>query len=62
LCGVSQGLPAALEAQARQAAVPVTIEAGTVGRYSQDVGAAVYFCVLEALQNVAKYAQTLVTS
>jgi len=50
------GLAAALEAQARKAAVPVTVEAAGVGRYSQDTEAAVYFCVLEALQNVAKYA------
>jgi signal transduction histidine kinase len=28
-----------------------------VGRYSQEVEAAVYFCVLEALQNVQKYAE-----
>jgi signal transduction histidine kinase len=28
-----------------------------VGRYPQQIEAAVYFCVLEALQNVAKYAQ-----
>jgi signal transduction histidine kinase len=51
------GLPAALEAQARKAALPVTIEAPDVGRYPQQIEAAVYFCVLEALQNVAKYAQ-----
>jgi signal transduction histidine kinase len=51
------GLPAALQSQARKAAVPVTVEALGVGRYSQDIEAAVYFCVLEALQNVAKYAQ-----
>jgi signal transduction histidine kinase len=50
------GLAAALQAQARKAAVPVTVEA-EVGRYGQDVEAAVYFCVLEALQNVAKYAR-----
>jgi signal transduction histidine kinase len=49
------GLAAALQAQARRAAIPVTIEAA-VGRYPQDIEAAVYFCVLEALQNVAKYA------
>jgi len=49
------GLSAALQAQARRAAVPVTVEAA-VGRYPQDIEAAVYFCVLEALQNVAKYA------
>jgi signal transduction histidine kinase len=51
-----RGLVAALEAQARKAAVPVTIEAGDVGRLPQEVEAAVYFSVLEALQNVAKYA------
>ena len=51
------GLPAALEARARKAALPVMVEATAVGRYSQDVEAALYFCVLEALQNVAKYAQ-----
>jgi signal transduction histidine kinase len=50
------GLGAALQAQARRAAIPVTIEAA-VGRYPQDIEAAVYFCVLEALQNVAKYAR-----
>jgi signal transduction histidine kinase len=51
------GLAAALEAQARKAALPVTVEAPDLGRYTQDVEAAVYFCVLEALQNAAKYAQ-----
>jgi signal transduction histidine kinase len=50
------GLGAALQAQARKAAIPVTVEAD-VGRYPQDVEAAVYFCALEALQNVAKYAR-----
>ncbi|HEX2031536.1 MAG TPA: GAF domain-containing sensor histidine kinase, partial [Actinomycetota bacterium] len=51
-----RGLVAALEAQARKSAVPVTVEADGVGRYPQEVEAAIYFCVLEALQNVAKYA------
>jgi signal transduction histidine kinase len=51
------GLRAALEAQARKAAVAVTIETPGISRYPQDVEAAVYFCVLESLQNVAKYAQ-----
>jgi signal transduction histidine kinase len=36
--------------------VPVDIDADNVGRYRQEVEAAVYFCSLEALQNVAKYA------
>jgi signal transduction histidine kinase len=51
-----EGLVAALEAQARKAPVPTLVTADGVGRYPQEVEAAVYFCVLEALQNVAKYA------
>jgi signal transduction histidine kinase len=51
-----KGLVVALESQARKAAVPVRVEATGVGRYAQDVEATVYFCVLEALQNVQKYA------
>ncbi|MFN2589663.1 MAG: histidine kinase, partial [Actinomycetota bacterium] len=52
-----QGLVAALQAQAGRAALPVDVVAEGVGRYGQDAEAAVYFCVLEALQNAAKYAQ-----
>ncbi len=52
-----KGLQAALESQARKATLPVTVDADGIGRYSQDVEAAVYFSVLEALQNVQKYAQ-----
>jgi signal transduction histidine kinase len=52
-----KGLPAAIEAQGRKAAVPVTVEADGVGRFPQELEAAVYFSVLEALQNIAKYAQ-----
>jgi signal transduction histidine kinase len=52
-----KGLVAALEAQARKATVPTTVEANGVGRFTQDVEATVYFCTLEALQNVAKYAE-----
>jgi signal transduction histidine kinase len=52
-----QGLAAALESQARKATVPVTVEPDGVGRYPQEAEAAAYFCVLEALQNVAKYAE-----
>jgi signal transduction histidine kinase len=51
-----QGLLVALEAQARKAALPVEVEGEGIGRYPQEVEAAVYFCCLEALQNVAKYA------
>jgi signal transduction histidine kinase len=51
-----QGVAAALEAQARKAPLPVAVESDGVGRYPQEAEAAAYFCVLEALQNVAKYA------
>ena len=52
-----KGLAAALETQARKSAVPVQVSPDGVGRYAPEVEAAVYFSVLEALQNVAKYAQ-----
>ena len=51
-----QGLAAALQAQARRSSVAVEIHPDGVGRYRQDVESAVYFCCLEALNNVAKYA------
>jgi signal transduction histidine kinase len=50
------GLAAALNAQASKSPLPVTVEAGGIGRFGQDTEAAVYFCCLEALQNTAKYA------
>jgi signal transduction histidine kinase len=52
-----QGLLAALEAQTRKAPLPVQIQADGIQRYPQEAEAAVYFCCLEALQNVAKYAE-----
>ena len=51
-----KGLVAALEAQMRRSVVPVELHPDGAGRYSQEVEAAVYFSVLEALQNVSKYA------
>jgi len=32
------------------------VDADGIGRFGQDIEAAVYFCCLEALQNIAKYA------
>ena len=51
-----KGLGAALEAQARKASIPVTIDVAADARYPQAIESAVYFCCLEALNNVAKYA------
>jgi signal transduction histidine kinase len=51
------GLAAAVEAQARRTPVPVEVVGGPLPRYSQETEAGVYFCVLEALQNVVKHAK-----
>jgi len=50
------GLLAAVEAQARRTPVPVEVAGGPLPRYSQETEAGVYFCVLEALQNMVKHA------
>ena len=52
-----QGLVAALDAHTRTLALTVNIVADCLGRLAQDVEAAAYFCCLEALQNVVKYAR-----
>jgi signal transduction histidine kinase len=52
-----RGLSAALEAQARRSSLIVAVHPDGVGRYGQDVEAAVYFCCLEALNNAAKYSE-----
>jgi signal transduction histidine kinase len=52
-----QGLVSALQAQARKAPVPATVQAEGVERFTPDVEAAVYFSCLEALQNIGKYAE-----
>jgi signal transduction histidine kinase len=57
-----KGLAAALESQGRKSIVPVTVETDGVGRYPQAAEAAVYFSCLEALQNVAKYANATRTT
>jgi signal transduction histidine kinase len=53
---MDRGLVDALSAAARRAALPTSVEAGDVGRYSQEIEAAVYFCCLEAMQNAGKHA------
>jgi signal transduction histidine kinase len=51
-----KGLGPALQSQAGLASLPVEVTTDGLARYAQEVESAVYFCVLEALQNVAKYA------
>lgn len=53
---MDRGLPEALRAAAGRAVLPTTVEADGLERYDQDVEAAVYFCILEALQNAGKHA------
>ena len=52
----NEGLVVALEAQARKGVVATSVEFEGVRRYPEEVEAAVYFCALEAMQNVSKYA------
>jgi signal transduction histidine kinase len=53
----AEGLAVAIGQQARASAIPVSVTADGVSRCSREVEAAVYFSVLEALQNTAKYAE-----
>jgi signal transduction histidine kinase len=50
------GLVAALRAAALQSALPTTVLAAGVQRYSREIESAAYFCCLEALQNTDKHA------
>jgi signal transduction histidine kinase len=50
------GAAAALSDAARHPTLPITVRAGSLGRYPADIEAAVYFCCLEALQNACKHA------
>jgi signal transduction histidine kinase len=51
-----RGLVAAIEAQSRKSHLGVEVNADGLGRFPADVEATVYFCALEALQNITKYA------
>jgi signal transduction histidine kinase len=53
----SDGLGPALQAHARRLTVPVELDVRDVPRQPREVEGAIYFCCLEALQNVAKYAE-----
>jgi signal transduction histidine kinase len=51
-----RGLPDALRAVARRAALPTTVDAAGIARFPAEVENAVYFTCLEALQNAEKHA------
>jgi signal transduction histidine kinase len=51
-----RGLAVSLRAATLHSPVPVSVDADRLGRYPDDVERNVYFCCLEALQNVVKHA------
>ena len=51
-----RGLVDALRSAALQSALPTTVHAAGVQRYSREIETAAYFCCLEALQNAGKHA------
>jgi signal transduction histidine kinase len=51
-----RGLDDGLRAAAERSAIPVELDLHDLGRYPPEIESAVYFCVLEALQNVLKHA------
>jgi signal transduction histidine kinase len=53
---VDRGLSEGLRAAVSRAPVRARLETGALGRYEAEVEATVYFCCLEALQNVGKHA------
>jgi signal transduction histidine kinase len=53
----SDGLGVALQSHARRLTVPVELDVANLPRQPREVEGAVYFCCLEALQNIAKYAE-----
>jgi len=53
---VEHGVQEALKSSARGSPVPISVRTHGIGRYSREVEIAVYFCCLEALQNIAKHA------
>ncbi|MGO9975624.1 MAG: sensor histidine kinase [Solirubrobacteraceae bacterium] len=52
------GIVEALGSATRRSEAPASVQGGQIGRYPEEVEVAVYFCCLEALQNVAKHAGT----
>ncbi|MDQ3708027.1 MAG: sensor histidine kinase, partial [Actinomycetota bacterium] len=53
----SEGLPAALSAQARRADLSVTVLDRVSQRYPREIEATAYFCAVEALNNAVRHAR-----
>jgi signal transduction histidine kinase len=52
-----RGLEEAIRTVGARCAVPLDVDAREIGRYAPEIESAVYFCFLEALQNVLKHAK-----
>jgi signal transduction histidine kinase len=53
---LEQGLAAAVRSAALRSPVPASVSDEGLGEYPREITSAVYFCCVEALQNVAKHA------
>ncbi len=53
---LEQGLASAVRSAALRSPVPTSVKVEGLGQYPREIAAAVYFCCVEALQNVAKHA------
>ncbi len=56
-CSPTRGSPRRSMPRRARPRVPVTVESDGFGRYPREVESTLYFCALEALNNVAKYAE-----
>jgi signal transduction histidine kinase len=54
-CSPTSGWPPR-STRAGKSPLPVAVKADGLGRFCQEIEAAVYFCCLEAMQNTVKYA------
>ena len=59
---VDRGIEEALRSAAGRAALPTTVEAEGLERFTPEQEAAVYFCCMEALQNAGKHAGEVATA
>jgi signal transduction histidine kinase len=53
---LERGLAVTVQSAARRSPVPTSVEVEGLGEYPDEIATAVYFCCVEALQNVAKHA------
>ncbi len=53
-----RGLAPSLQSATRRSSIPVSVDADGLGRYPEHIERNVYFCCLEALQNVVKHGGT----